>query len=242
MCRYWWNSRCEPVSLAVAVILALDAALARCSAAVLADGVVLAAESAPGERGHAALLPPMAEAVLRAAGLTAQGGAVTGLDAVAAVVGPGGFTGIRAALALAEGIGLGAGIPVLGVTTGEALAAAVPSWASAGRAIWVVVDNRRGKVLLERFPAGSLVAAGPPEVFAEAELPQPDGPVAVAGDAAAPVAARLAARGHDALLTGLRMPEATAAGRVAGLRLAGALPPRTPRPLYVEPPAVRLPG
>ena len=54
-----------------------------------------------------------------------QGG-VTGLDAVAAVVGPGGFTGIRAALALAEGIGLGAGIPVIGVTTGEALAAAVP--------------------------------------------------------------------------------------------------------------------
>ena len=221
----------------MAVILALDAALARCSAAVLADGVVLAAESAPGERGHAALLPPMAEAVLRAAGLTASR-----LDAVAAVVGPGGFTGIRAALALAEGIGMGAGIPVLGVTTGEALAAAVPPWASAGRAIWVVVDNRRGKLLLERFRAGSLVAMGPPEVFAEAELPRPDGPVAVAGDAAAPVAARLCARGHDALLTGQRMPEAAAAGLVAGMRLAGALPPRTPRPLYVEPPAVRLPG
>jgi tRNA threonylcarbamoyladenosine biosynthesis protein TsaB len=106
----------------------------------------------------------------------------------------------------------------------------------------VVVDTRRRTELLERFPAGSLVAAGPPEVFAEAALPQPDGPVAVAGDAAASVAARLAARGHDALLTGLRMPEATAAGLVAGLRLAGALPPRMPRPLYVEPPAVRLPG
>lgn len=218
-------------------ILALDAALARCSAAVLADGVVLAAESAPGDRGHAALLPPMAEAVLRRAGLLA-----TELDAVAAVVGPGGFTGIRAALALAEGIGLGAGIPVIGVTTGEALAVAVPAWAAAGRAIWAVVDNRRGKLLLERFPAGSLVAEGPPEVFAEAGLPQPAGPVAVVGDVAPAVAARLLARGHDALLVDARMPEAAAAARVAALRLAGTLAPRPPRPLYVEPPAVRLPA
>ena len=218
-------------------ILALDAALAGCSAAVLADGVVLAAESAPGDRGHAALLPPMADAVLRRAGLRAAE-----LDAVAAVVGPGGFTGIRAALALAEGIGLGAGVPVIGVTTGEALAAAVPAWAAAGRGIWAVVDNRRGKLLLERFPAGSLVAAGPPEVFAEAALPPPAGPVVVVGDLAPAVAARLLGRGQEALLGDGRMPEAAAVARVAALRLAGALAPLPPRPLYVEPPAVRLPA
>ncbi|MDB5373724.1 MAG: tsaB [Belnapia sp.] len=216
-------------------ILALDAALACCSVALVADGVVLASESAAGDRGHAALLPPMAAAVLRAGGAQA-------LDAIAAVVGPGGFTGIRAALALAEGLALGAGIPVIGVTTGEALTAAVPAEVRAVRAVWTVIDNRRGRVLLQRFPAGSLVAAGPPEVFAEAELPDPPPQVAVAGDAAAPIAAWLAARGCDAMLCDQRLPEAAAVAAVGALRLAGTLPPLSARPLYVEPPAVRRPA
>lgn len=240
MCRSWWNSRCDAGPLTMPCrprILALDAALARCSAAVLAGETVLAQRSAAGERGHAALLPPMAEAVLREAGLAAGE-----LDAIAAVVGPGGFTGIRAALALAEGIGLGAGLPVIGVTTGEALAAAVPAAEREGRAIWTVVDNRRGRVLLERFPPDAMAADGPPEVFAESELPRPAGPVAVAGDMAPAIAARLAARGDNARLTGQRLPEAAAAARVAALRLARALPPLAARPLYVEPPAVRLPA
>src|SRR5215210_3345912 len=98
-------------------ILALDASLSRCSAAVQGDGRVLSHRARDGDRGHAAALPPMAAAVLAEAGLRAAD-----LDAVAAVVGPGGFTGLRAALALAHGIALGAGLPVIGVTTGEALA------------------------------------------------------------------------------------------------------------------------
>ena len=216
------------------LILALDAALAGCSAALVEGGRVLAARAAQGDRGHAALLPPMVEAVLNEARVAA-----TALDAVAAVVGPGGFTGIRAALALAEGLALGAGRPAIGVTTGEALAAALPL---GPRAIWAVIDNRRGRVMLERFPPGSLRAEGVPEVVAEAELPRPGGPVAVVGDAAPSVAARLAARGVDALLGEARLPSAIAAARVAALRLEGALPPLAARPLYVEPPAVRRPG
>lgn len=218
----------------MALILALDAALAGCSAALVEGDRVLAARAAYGDRGHAALLPPMVEEVLREAGLAA-----TALDAVAAVVGPGGFTGLRAALALAEGLALGAGRPAIGVTTGEALAAAL---SPGPRAVWSVIDNRRGRVMLERFPPGSLRAEGPPEVVAEADLPHPAGPVALAGDAAPSVAARLAARGIDALLSDSRLPSAIAAARVAALRLAGALPPRPARPLYVEPPAVRRPG
>ena len=122
-------------------ILALDASLSRCSAALLGDGEMLVHLSRDGDRGHAAALPPMAAAVL----------AEAGLRAAAAVVGPGGFTGLRAALALAHGIALGAGLPVVGVTTGEALAAAVPPGQRAGRAVWAAVDNRRGRVALERF-------------------------------------------------------------------------------------------
>ncbi len=130
------------------------------------------------------------------------------------------------------------------MTTGEALAAAVPPEQRAGRAVWAAVDNRRGRVALERFARcghpGAAVA--PPEVFSVDELPLPaGGRVAVAGDAAEAVADRLAARGVDALLSAVRLPDAAAAARVAALRLAGRLPPLPARPLYAEPPAVRRP-
>jgi tRNA threonylcarbamoyladenosine biosynthesis protein TsaB len=217
-------------------ILALDASLARCSAALLADGGLRAGRVLDTARGHAAALPPMVAGVLSEAGIRA-----VDLDAVAAVVGPGGFTGIRAALALAEGLALAAGVPLIGVTTGEALAAALPGPLRARRAVWTAVDNRRGRVALERFAPGAALPEAAPEVLAEAALPVPTGPVAVAGDAAPAVAARLAARGCDVVLSDLRLPDAAAAARVAALRLAGRLPPRPARPLYLEPPAVRAP-
>lgn len=218
-------------------ILALDAALARCSAAVLVDGAVRAARAEATARGHASALPPMAEAVLAEAGLRAPD-----LDAVAVVVGPGGFTGLRAAIALAEGLALGAGVPLIGVTTGEALAAALPAPLRAARAVWAAIDNRRGRILLERFAPGAWTPEAAPEPMEEAALPRPPGPVALCGDAAPAVAARLAARDLDAMLTDSRLPDAAAAARVAALRLAGRIPARAARPLYAEPPAVRLPG
>ncbi len=218
------------------VVLALDAALAGCSAAVLRDGAVLAQAAVQGERGHAATLPPMAAEVLARAGLTAPQ-----LDAVAVVVGPGGFTGLRAALALAQGIALAAGLPLVGITTGEALAEALPAALRQRRAVWTGVDTKRGRFILERFLADGSAAA-PPQAMAEADLPRPDGPVAVAGDAAAAIAARLLARGFDAVLTGSRRPDAVAVGRVALQRLRGERPMRDATPLYVEPPAVRLPA
>ncbi|HEY4251700.1 MAG TPA: tRNA (adenosine(37)-N6)-threonylcarbamoyltransferase complex dimerization subunit type 1 TsaB [Roseomonas sp.] len=219
------------------IILALDGALARCSAAVLADGVVLAAAREDAARGQAALLPPMVDAVLAQAGVAA-----TALTAVAVGVGPGGFTGLRAALALAEGIALAAGLPLIGVTTGEALAEAIPAARRRGRALWCVVDNRRGRVVLERFAPGAMVPDGPPEALEDIALPVPDGPVAIAGDAAAAVAARLAAQDRDVLLTDARLPDAAAVARVAAARFAGAILPRDAAPLYVEPPAVRAPA
>jgi tRNA threonylcarbamoyladenosine biosynthesis protein TsaB len=214
-------------------ILALDASLARCSAALWVDGAVLARRALAGERVQPTALPPMAEELLRDAG---------GLDAVAVVVGPGSFTGLRAAIALAEGIALGRGVPVVGVTTGEALAAALPDAVRAGRAVWAAVDTKRGRVALERIAAGDVAALAPPVVLEEAALPRPDGPVLVVGDAAPLVAARLLARGADAVLSDSRLPDAAAVARVAALRLSGTIPSRGAVPLYQEPPAVRGPG
>lgn len=200
----------------MSLILALDGALACASAAVVRDGVVLAARREPGERGQAALLPAMAAAVLAEADIEA-----TALDAVGVTVGPGGFTGLRAALSLAQGIALAAGIPAIGVTVGEALAAALP----AGTPAWSVVDTKRGRVVLERIDLHGL--AGPPEPMAIEALPTPPPGTLLVGDAAALVA------GESTL------PDAVAVAAVAARRLTGTLPPRAARPLYVQPPAVQ---
>lgn len=208
-------------------LLVLDGSLARCSAALFRDGAQVAQAAQAGARGQPTALPPLAEQVLAGARP----------DAVAVVVGPGGFTGLRTAIALAEGIALATAARLVGVTTGEALAAALPEDLRATRAVWAAIDTRRGRFLLERLDAGTA-----PEPMAERDIPAPPGPVALVGDAAPLAAARLLARGFDAMLTDSRLPSAAAAGLVALRRLTGDIPWRDATPLYVEPPAVRLPA
>ena len=208
-------------------ILALDAALARCSAAVVVDAEIVAGRQQDTARGHAALLPALAQQVLAEARI-----APPMLDLIAVTVGPGSFTGLRAGLALAHGIALAAGIPLVGVSVGEALAEAFPHLGR--RTLWSAIDSRRGRIFLER---GGTVAA-----MAIEDLPHPDGPIAVAGDAAIAVAARLAAREVDVMLTDARLPMARHVARVGERRLAGELPPREAQPIYVDPPEARLPA
>ena len=209
-------------------ILALDGAMARCSVALVEDGRVLAAEGEDTQRGHASLLPAMAWRVLARAGVAA-----TNLDAVAVGVGPGGFTGLRAAIALATGLALGAGCRLIGVTTGEALVAALPA---RDGPVWSVIDNRRGGVLLERFAAGAAVPCAAPVSLSAEALEWPEGPLVLVGDAAA-MLARAGARPGGPVL-----PDAVAVARVGALRLAGVIPDRAATPLYVEPPSVRPPA
>lgn len=208
-------------------ILTLDSALARCAAAVVQDDHVLAEQQEELRRGQAARLPVMVQAVLQAAELTADD-----LDLIAVTVGPGSFTGIRAGLALAHGLALAAGRPLVGVSVGEALAEALPPLPS--RTLWSAIDSRRGRVFLER--PGDIAA------FLLDSLPDPPGPLALAGDAAIEVAARLAARGHDVLLTDARLPAQLPIARAAWRRAQGELPARAAQPLYVDPPEVRLPS
>ncbi|MBM3586696.1 MAG: tRNA (adenosine(37)-N6)-threonylcarbamoyltransferase complex dimerization subunit type 1 TsaB [Alphaproteobacteria bacterium] len=218
------------------LILALEGALARCSVALLRDDALLSAALHEAPRGHPSALPPMAEQVLAEAGA-----APASLDAIAVGVGPGGFTGLRTAIALAEGLAQALGKPVMGVTTGEALASAVPPSARAGQALWSVLDKRQGRVVLEIFPPG---AAWPeaPMILQLADLPDPAGPVLLVGDAAAPVATALTARGFAASAMLPEFPLAEAVGRVAGRILAGKLPQRSAAPLYAEAPATTRPG
>ena len=87
-----------------------------CSVALCLDGEIRALEERAGNR-HSELALPMLERLLQAANLTARD-----LQAVAFGAGPGSFTGLRIACGLAQGLALGRGLAVLGVSSLETLA------------------------------------------------------------------------------------------------------------------------
>ncbi len=98
------------------LVLALDTATEACSVALL-KGDELIGRSAEGGLSHAQEILGMVEAVLAEAQLS-----LSMLDGIAASIGPGAFTGVRISVAVAQGLAFGAGLPVVPVTTLEALA------------------------------------------------------------------------------------------------------------------------
>lgn len=208
-------------------ILALDSAVARCSATIVVEGNVVAGYQQDLDRGHASVLPVMAQDCLRDAGLHAAD-----LDLIAVTVGPGSFTGIRGGVALASGIGAAANRPVIAVTVGEALADSLPQLG--GRTLWCATTSRRGRIFLE---IGDAVLS-----LALTELPKTYGPIAVAGNAAPDVASRLAARGTNVMLTDARRPTGRHIAAVAVRRFLGEIRPLPAEPLYVDLPEAKLPG
>ena len=86
---------------------AIDTSTPWCSVAVWADGEIASLERLAGNR-HSELALPMLQSLL---------GKYDELDALAFGAGPGSFTGLRIACALAQGLALARGVPVLGVSS-----------------------------------------------------------------------------------------------------------------------------
>lgn len=217
-------------------LLAFDVTAAACSAAVLGDsGEVLAHAARMAERGHSELLMPMLRDVLGTAGTR-----VGALDLIAVTTGPGTFTGIRIGLAAARGLSLAGGVPLRGVTSFEAVAAAVVAEERAGRPLVVAIDSRRADLFVQAFGADARApAAVPPDGLAQWA---PAGPLLVAGDAAAAAVGSLRAAGGEASLARWQGPPD--AIHVARAALAGwqpGLPMPPPAPFYLRAPEVKLP-
>ena len=220
------------------IVLGLDTATKACSAAVWKQGAVLAHECVPMERGHTEALIPMVERVLGAAAR-----AFRDLDLIAVTVGPGAFTGLRVGLAAARGIALAADIPCIGVTTLEAIAAAVPRQEQDERIVLVVLETKRGDFYAQAFSPEGIGLAAPRVVDATAlpDLVQVREAV-VAGDAAAAVIAELRAAGVVAeLATVAEFADAGVVADIAARRfLAKEGPLQPPSPLYVRRPEAQL--
>jgi tRNA threonylcarbamoyl adenosine modification protein YeaZ len=92
-------------------------------------------------KGQAECLLPMVHQLLAQADL-----GLGDIGALAVGVGPGNFTGIRIAVALARGLALGLGVPAIGITGFDARAQGVdvPDF-------WVTIPAPRGQVYAQRF-------------------------------------------------------------------------------------------
>ncbi len=96
---------------AMTKILAIDTSHAICSVALnISEKITSRVSAAP--RQHARQLLPMIEALLAEQGLRARD-----LDAIALVIGPGSFTGLRIGAGVAQGLSFATGVPVLCISS-----------------------------------------------------------------------------------------------------------------------------
>jgi tRNA threonylcarbamoyladenosine biosynthesis protein TsaB len=221
-------------------VLALDSAGSGCSAAVAVGDTVLASEGIAGLHGQAEALMPIVDAVMRRAGVPPAG-----LDWVATTIGPGSFTGIRVGLAAARGIALAAGARLLGVTSFEAVAAALPRGSDLSCFLLVALESRREDLFIQLFDCalnllGEPAAVLPNELGAAVNAVIGGAPLLILGDAACRAAPLLAARPDTAHVEG-SAPIAVGVLRAALRRGRLGEPGTAARPLYLRPPGVTLP-
>lgn len=216
--------------------LAFDTSTERLSLA-LTDGRQVWHEALPGGAQASITLIPSLLAMLARAGLSLQA-----LDAIVFGRGPGAFTGLRTACAVAQGLALGAGLPVLPVDTLLAVAEAARQAHMAERPglqtlqVLALLDARMDEVYSARHvwdaasgwrclrelrvgPPESLEKDLPPDVLLAGNVQDVYGPRLPAGRVCRPV-----------------WPDARALLRLAPDLMARgeAVPPDQAMPLYIR--------
>jgi tRNA threonylcarbamoyladenosine biosynthesis protein TsaB len=215
-------------------ILALDTSTEACSVS-LGIGDRSIDRYVELERGHAEQLLPMIDELLAEGGI-----ALKSLDAIAFGRGPGGFTGVRLAASVAQGLGFGAGVGVVPVSDLAAVAQRVIQMSPATSQVLVVNDARMREVYWARFEAiEGPVLTGEERVGPAAAivLPEKAGPWVAAGRGLA-AWPELAARCRDAgaTLHPDLLPRSSEVLALARPMVAAGkvLPPEAALPVYVR--------
>ena len=132
------------------VILALDTTTRAGSVAVLNDDAVMSQVLGNGSVTHGERLPPEIERAVDSAGLT-----IRDVELLAVASGPGAFTGLRIGLAAFQGLAMVLKVPVIGVSSLDALAFA--TWPQIydprPATLWAWMDAQRGEVFASRYRA-----------------------------------------------------------------------------------------
>jgi tRNA threonylcarbamoyladenosine biosynthesis protein TsaB len=125
-------------------ILAIDTATEACSVAIWNQGEVHALfELCP--REHTQRILPLVQQVL-----AESGSSLSQLDALAFGRGPGSFTGVRIGIGIAQGLALGAELPMLGISTLQTMAQG--AWRITGaQRVLAAIDARMGEVYWGQF-------------------------------------------------------------------------------------------
>lgn len=221
-------------------ILAFDTTMAACSAAVVrfenGEAQVMSAHHETRTRGHAEVLVPMIGEVMAQASVS-----FGDLDRIAVTVGPGTFTGVRVGVATARGMAVASGLPVVGITTFEAVAAGVAASPGAEhRPIACVFDARRDEVYVQCFTAG-LVALTEPQALPyrdAGELITAHQPVLVGTGVHLVMPLEDGDRASVPIADVADQPTAVLVAERAALGVPATGPPV---PLYLRPPDAKLP-
>jgi tRNA threonylcarbamoyladenosine biosynthesis protein TsaB len=186
----------------------------------------------------------MIERVMQDAGLMPSQ-----LGAVAAAIGPGGFTGIRVGLAAAHGIALAVGARLVGISSFAAVAARIAGIGDgASETLLVALDSRRAELYVQLFARDAGSPLGAPQAMLAGELADYVARVAVgrsarllvAGDAAEAAAAALGGRVRCAVASN-SAPDARGVAAAALAELRSGTTAGPVRPFYLRPPDVTLP-
>lgn len=188
---------------------------------VLAVGLadrLLAQDYFEAVKGHTGWLMPQLDSALRGLALTPAA-----IDYVAAGIGPGTFTGVKVGVACAKAVSMALGVPLVGISTLDVMAAGAPPDADA---VLATIDARRGQLYAAAYTRNGealvrvtdYVCATPGEVARAVGRLNFD-ELAVVGEAPGDLARELGGRRVVRTVEG-RYPEAKALLRLA-CELAG---------------------
>jgi tRNA threonylcarbamoyladenosine biosynthesis protein TsaB len=139
------------------MVLAVETATSVCSAAIVADGRIVAERSINEHSVHTERLMGLIDEAV-----AASGSSLDQLGGLAVSIGPGSFTGLRIGLSIVKGLSYALGKPIAAVPSLEALAETLVASdvVSDGDCILPLIDARRDEVYAQLFRCeGNAVAA-----------------------------------------------------------------------------------